>query len=97
MPTHFGDEFDLSTALTKGRGLVKSQVVHSDHFGRSAERNPIPAQKPRDLQVPWSREKTDEDQIGWFKHELIIRLLPDRNSISPAGLGLVQSLIGAID
>src|SRR5690242_3676100 len=97
MSAHFGNEFDLSTALTEGGGLVKGQVVHRDHFGRSAEGNPIPTQKPGDLQVPRSRKKTNEDQIGWFKHELIIRLLPDRNSISPAGLGLVQSLIGAID
>ena len=57
----FGDEFDLSTSLTKRRGLVKSQLVHRDHLGRSAKGDAVPSQKPRDLQIPRGWKQANEN------------------------------------
>ena len=37
--------------LAKGSSLVKSQVVDSNDFGRSPQRNAIPTQKPRDFKI----------------------------------------------
>src|SRR5687768_8190344 len=72
------NKFDLSAVFAECRGLVKGQVVHGHNFGRSAKRNPIPAQQPRDLQIAWCGYQTNKDERGWGRgHVMTSRLLLD--------------------
>src|SRR5512138_1779821 len=74
MTVHRRDVFDPAAARAKGGGLVESQVVHRDHFRRGTQRDAVPPQQPRDLQIPRRRQQADEDEIGWFKHYVYYKL-----------------------
>ena len=70
-------------------GLVKRKVIHRDNLRRGAERDAVPSQKPRNFQVTRRWQVCNQNEIGWLKHESIIRLLPDCDPITPRCLGLI--------
>lgn len=69
---HRRNVLDASGMVAKGTGLIKSKIIHRDHFWSGPKWDAVPAEQTGNFQVARRGKQTDQNQIGRIGHASII-------------------------